>query len=101
MDGKPTIRVQSGLMSQPLTTALKEVAAYKVLEFSSMAAPFANFTDPDEWTRFFTRMKHSGSIWCCVAAHPGHIHYDLWWDLEPHTDKFARKWDVWEPTCGP
>lgn len=31
-----------------------------------------------DWTKFFNRVRIYGSIWCCVAAHPGHIHYDPW-----------------------
>ena len=51
--------------------------------------------------RFANRMKLYGSIWCCVLAHPGHIHYDLLWD-EPHTDKFMRPWNgTWTTVTGP
>lgn len=48
------------------------------------------------------RLKQYGSIWCCVNAHPGHIHYDLLQELE-HTDKFGRKWPAngWKPVTGP
>jgi hypothetical protein len=45
-------------------------------------------------------MRGYTSIWCCIAAHPGHIHYDPWWDI-PHTDKFNRQWDTWVPKTGP
>jgi hypothetical protein len=53
-----------------------------------------------DWTKFFNRVRGYTSIWCCIAAHPGHIHYDPWWDI-PHTDKFNRQWDTWVPKTGP
>ncbi len=54
-----------------------------------------------DWQKFFNRVKGIGSLWCCINAHPGHIHYDPWFDI-PHQDKFNRQWDVpWEPKTGP
>lgn len=54
-----------------------------------------------KWDRFAARMRGYGSIWCCVHAHPGHIHYDLLWDV-PHVDKFNRVWNgTWEVKTGP
>jgi len=53
-----------------------------------------------DWDRFSQRMKTYASIWCCIHAHPGHIHYDMLWDV-PHTDKFNRIWTKWEAKTGP
>lgn len=53
-----------------------------------------------DWNKFFHRMRGYGSIWCCVNQHPGHIHYDPWFDI-PHTDKFNNFVQKWEPKCGP
>ena len=54
-----------------------------------------------DWDRFASRMRQYGSIWCCIHAHPGHIHYDLLWDV-PHFDKFNRVWNgTWEVKTGP
>lgn len=59
------------------------------------------FSEPGAAARFVERMKLYGSIWCCVLAHPGHIHYDLLWDM-PHTDKFQRVWNgTWDTKTGP
>ncbi|KAJ9524490.1 hypothetical protein QJQ45_019543 [Haematococcus lacustris] len=93
-DGK--LKVQEGLTSEKLISALAPAKVYKVLEFSTMAGAFKNFTDPVDWTKFFGRVKGYTSIWCCVNAHPGHIHYDPWFDI-PHTDKFNRQWEEWKP----
>ena len=53
-----------------------------------------------DWAKFALRMKSYASIWCCIHAHPGHIHYDMLWDV-PHTDKFNRIWTKWEAKTGP
>jgi hypothetical protein len=77
------------------------VSHVQVLKFSTMQNAFGNFTQEEDYAKFFRRMNHMGSVWCCIDAHPGHIHYDFWWDI-PHTDKFGRKWDTkWQPTAGP
>jgi hypothetical protein len=62
-----------------------------VLNFTSIGSAFGNFSRPADFTRFQRRMAQYGAVWCCVDAHPGHVHYDLWWDTH-HTDKFGRKW---------
>lgn len=80
--------------------ALSSVSHAALLKFSTMHNAFGNFTNEVDFTRFFKRMNHLGSVWCCIDAHPGHIHYDFWWDV-PHTDKFGRKWERWEPMPGP
>ena len=52
--------------------------------------------------RFEERLKEYSSLWCCVDAHPGHVWYDLMWDVVPHTDRHGRKQTgPWEPITGP
>ncbi|GFR44270.1 hypothetical protein Agub_g5475 [Astrephomene gubernaculifera] len=100
--GVRKIRIQSGLPSAALETALSSVRSVKVLHFASMANAMGELSDAAVARRFTERMKLYGSIWCCVAAHPGHIHYDLLWDVVPHTDKFQRVWNSsWVPKTGP
>ncbi len=72
-----------------------------ILRFSNLVDAFGNFTQVQDWTRFYRRMQQYSSVWCCIDAHPGHIHYDMWWDLPGHTDKFGRTWGKWEPMTGP
>mmetsp|Transcript_17364 Transcript_17364/g.37489 ORF Transcript_17364/g.37489 Transcript_17364/m.37489 type:complete len:686 (-) Transcript_17364:496-2553(-) len=94
------VRVQAGLMSSQLKLALINTAEFKVLEFTTMNNAFKNFTDAGDWVKFANRMRVYTSIWCCIMSHPGHIHYDMLWDI-PHTDKFNKEWTKWEPTTGP
>ena len=52
--------------------------------------------------RFQERGKIYTSIWCCVDRHPGHVWYDLFWDIEPHLDRHRRKMPIpWMPLTGP
>ncbi|PNW73352.1 hypothetical protein CHLRE_14g629000v5 [Chlamydomonas reinhardtii] len=103
--GVKKIKIAPFLSSAELATALSDpaVKGAKVLHFTSMAGfnfPQA-FSEPGAAARFVERMKLYGSIWCCVLAHPGHIHYDLLWDM-PHTDKFQRVWNgTWDTKTGP
>lgn len=59
-------------------------------------------TRAEDWVKFSRRMAVATSLWCCVAQHPGHVHYDILYDVVPHTDRHGRVWnDLWVPTCGP
>jgi hypothetical protein len=88
-------------MSNELQTALQSVKDFKVLDFTTMSGAFKNFSDVNDWDKFARRMRIYGSIWCCIHAHPGHIHYDLLHDI-PHTDKFNRVWNTtWKVQTGP
>lgn len=69
------VRLARGLDSEKLKAALSGVADYKNLEFSSMDGAFGNFTNAADWSRFAQRLRSYASIWCCIHAHPGHIHY--------------------------
>eukprot|EP00878_Enallax_costatus_P007175 GHUV01007519.1.p1 GENE.GHUV01007519.1~~GHUV01007519.1.p1 ORF type:complete len:671 (+),score=160.19 GHUV01007519.1:272-2284(+) len=92
--------LQENLMSEQIKMVLSSVSHAALLKFNTMKGAFGNFTNEADYTKFFRRMNHLGSVWCCIDAHPGHIHYDFWWDV-PHTDKFGRKWQKWEPKPGP
>ena len=102
LEGGNKLRIQQGLLSENLKVALTNANSFKVLHFTSMSGAFKNFTNEGDWVKFASRMRIYGSIWCCINAHPGHIHYDLLFDL-PHVDKFGRKWNGsdWEPKTGP
>lgn len=58
--------------------------------------------EPPVLCRFELRTKTYTSLWCCVDKHPGHVWYDLWWDVHPHRDRFDRLMpDPWVPITGP
>lgn len=51
--------------------------------------------------RFHRRVKDYAGIWCCKFAHPGHVWYDLLWDV-PHTDRHNRAMNgTWQLITGP
>lgn len=98
--------VQESLDSEKLAMALSSTAPMAVLNFTSIERAFGNFTRAGDYTKFYKRLQHYGAVWCCADAHPGHVHYDFWWDVA-HTDKFGRAWgaqgakDAWRPLAGP
>ncbi len=84
-----------------LRSALSSLQHIMILRFDTMVNAFSNFTAPEDWARFARRVAQYGAVWCCVDAHPGHIHYDLLWDVPGHVDRFGRNWPKWEPRTGP
>lgn len=76
----------------------------KVLKFSTMVGVFSGFEDTQKTERFSNRLKRYAGLWCCIHAHPGHIWYDMEFEVKPHTDRHNRIWGgekQWEPTAGP
>ena len=52
------------------------------------------------------RMRDWTSIWCCsqplAPRAPGHIWYDMFWDIVPHTNRHNKLVTaLWTPTFGP
>jgi len=81
---------------------LREHKDAKVVRFSTMVGAFGGFVDDKDMTKFSKRLKKYAAIWCCKNAHPGHIWYDMEFDVIPHTDRHNRVWDKpWTPTTGP
>lgn len=81
--------------------ALSSVSSVSVLQFKDVGSAFGNFTRPEDWTKFAARVRHYGDAWCCVDAHPGHVYYDLLWDV-PHVDMHNRRWNgSWHVAPGP
>ena len=101
-----TMRLQPGLTDVQLRTALSGVKEqFKVLHFASMNGTFSHFEEQADAERFSKRLRHMPSLWCCVnppAGTPGHVWYDLQWDIIPHTDLHDRRWErPWNITLGP
>jgi len=55
---------------------------------------------------FEDKYKHYAGLWCCNrppgGRGAGHIWYDLFADIVPHTDRHNRRWEgPWFPKMGP
>lgn len=96
-----SIQIQKGLNPEQLVQALHHGSGYKVLEFESMEGAFGQFSDKQQEQRFYRRMAQYASLWCCVQGAPGHIWYDLLFDIPGHRDRHNRIWDTWQPKLGP
>jgi hypothetical protein len=96
------VRVAEKMDSDRLLTSLASVEPIMTLRVTDVKRTWGGFSDGAKARRFRARTLHYGAVWCCADAHPGHVHYDLWWD-EDHTDKFGRKWakGEWKPVTGP
>jgi hypothetical protein len=75
------------------------VSTVSLLRFTSITDVFSNFTNPDDYSRFFKRMQQYGSFWGLLDTSPGHVRYDMWWDI-PHEDVAGRHFDKWEVRPG-
>ena len=65
---------------------------------------FGGFDDSQAADRFKMRLDGYLSIWCCVNAHPGHVWYDFFFDVDPHRDRHGREvagGAAWRPLTGP
>ena len=84
---------------------VKEIRTKKVLHFSSMEDAFGGFTTAADQDKFEGRIKQLASIWCCIRPPPkvpGHIWYDMLFDVKGHKDRHMRVWEgEWFPKTGP
>ena len=92
----------SNLSDVEIVNLLQNHFKAKVLKFSTMVGVFSGFEDKKKTEQFSNRLKRYAGLWCCIHAHPGHIWYDMEFDVIPHKDRHNRVWDKpWEPTAGP
>jgi hypothetical protein len=101
-----TIRLKKGLNDEQLRRGLGEVAReYKVLSFKRIDGAFSRHKSDVDHKKFMKRTALMSSLWCCVqpeTGKPGHVWWDLWWDVIPHTDIHHRKWEEpWHIVLGP
>ena len=61
-DGR--VKIQAGLLSEQLRTALKATEGAKILDFSTMAGAFKNHTDPGGCSRL-SAVENDESVWEC------------------------------------
>lgn len=101
LDGR--VRIQSGLTSDAIQAALSGVIGFKVLMFQGLSRhAFGGYSAIADQRKFERRMAMYASIWCCIKDNPGHIWYDLMYDMPGHRDKHHRLWEgEWYPKTGP
>lgn len=96
--------IYSNLSDNQIRAALKGVAGVRVLHFSSMRHAFGGFINFEDSQKFMHRTEQYMSLWCCTKMNgvPGHIWYDMWADVVPHTDRHMRTWNAsWKTVLGP
>ena len=101
-----TVRLASGLNDVQVRAALGGLLAqYRTVRFQRMTGVFSQHAEQSDWEKFTRRTAQMATIWCCVKpppGTPGHIWYDMWWDVVPHTDLHGRTWnESWHIVLGP
>jgi hypothetical protein len=91
---------------------LRDLAGARVLNLTHMPDLFATLP-ADEKAATQRRMREWTSIWCCSQPKSpkaaGHVWYDMFWDMIPHTDRRKTReepeghtWTTpWNVTFGP
>jgi len=84
---------------------LLELKATRVLNLTHMPDLYATLP-ADEAEAVQRRMREWTSIWCCSLPlskkAAGHVWYDFFWDVVPHTDRHKKLWPApWAVTFGP
>ena len=84
---------------------LLELKATRVLNLTHMPDLYATLP-ADEAEAVQRRMREWTSIWCCslplTKKAAGHVWYDFFWDVVPHTDRHKKLWPApWAVTFGP
>ena len=106
IDGN-VIKLRGNRSDTEIKTALKDVIeSFDLVEFENPVKLWKGFDNPTDRDKFSARYNQITSLWCCIEppnqGQPGHIWYDLWHDVVPHTDRFSRWIDsAWKPSLGP
>jgi len=110
-----TIRIKPNLSDTDLLAVLSSdtVKQAKVLDIQGNISGLYSTNNGTSTTAAFSsnatknvmfkrRLDLYGAIWCCSDAHPGHVWYDFFWDVDSHRDRHNR--DIaggWTPLTGP
>ena len=106
IDGN-VIKLRGNRSDTEIKTALKDVVeSFELVEFENPVKLWKGFDNHADMDKFSARYNQIASLWCCIEppsqGQPGHIWYDLWYDVVPHTDRFSRWIDsAWKPSLGP
>jgi len=78
----------------------------KVLEVTGPLPDYHSVLSTRAAADFEKQVRRYGSLWCCNrppgGRGAGHIWYDPFWDVVPHTDRHNRLWkEAWYPKMGP
>jgi len=102
-DTSPAAAAAAAALVQEIRTSH---AGSKVVRLAAVPDYRALLTTSREALDFERRHASWGSLWCCNrppnGRGPGHIWYDLFADVVPHTDRHNRRWEgPWVPKMGP
>ena len=86
----------------PLTVSIDEQRLGMTRSLGDLYATLS----PSEREAEQKKMNTWTSIWCCSTPlgpkKPGHIWYDFFWDVVPHTNRHQKLVTApWEPNFGP
>ena len=90
--GQNCYRRRRNFTDVQVQTLLTEYKDVKVLNFTSMVGAFSRFEDLEDAKSFQPNQKVRGDM-VLQARNPGHIWYDMEFDIVPHVDRHNRKWD--------
>ncbi|KAL6771848.1 hypothetical protein ACKKBG_A28020 [Auxenochlorella protothecoides x Auxenochlorella symbiontica] len=96
------VRLKPNRSLYQLRTALSHLyKSYKVVHFLGRMDR-AVLLSASEVTSYNERMRSWAGAFCCVEGKPGHILYDLFWDVPGHINRFNKVQEgPWEPMPGP
>ncbi|KAL6771842.1 hypothetical protein ACKKBG_A28015 [Auxenochlorella protothecoides x Auxenochlorella symbiontica] len=97
-----TVRLKPNRNLYQLRTALSHLyKSYKIVHFQGRMEK-AIHLNPVETAFYNERMRGWMGAFCCVEEKPGHIFYDLFWDVPGHINRFNEVQEgPWEPKPGP
>lgn len=97
------VRVIPGLTLAQLGKLAQVTASYAIVTVRPPGAIERLLAPTDaEAERIREEFLPLTSQWCCVKGRPGHVWYDPYYDVIPHTDRHGRVWnETWKPTTGP
>lgn len=77
------VYMMQGFSDLELMHTLRPYSDAKVIHFNSIRRQdFLGISNEGAQVKFENRIKKYTSLWCCKQAHPGHIWYDMMWDVK-------------------
>lgn len=104
VDGKERLKIKPDQDEEQIVNALQEYKSVKILSFTKMLNAFGGHKNQLKHEKFMKRTENYMSLWCCTKQNnvPGHVWYDMWFDVIPHIDRHMRVWNTtWTTKFGP